>query len=179
MAEKIILEDHDSKPEAIHKPIFGIKWERIDSLTLEILMDRLSSVERRAAKMGKEIIKTQEQMETIRELYAEIVNQTNRTTGGLDGKDNAKLQDLLKKAQEFGLTFNNPKGDFVFEKFDRDNLVANLDDLKKSKQTLLNYQTKQVEHLLTEQTESMKFAHKIEQTQSEIKRKVASHIKGG
>lgn len=160
------------------KPLFGIKWARIDSLVNAILMERLENIEKKSTKQTEKLLSIQGDMKVLGDLLSKIVAKTDSTTGEFDASGDQELQDLLEKAKGLGLEYSNPSGDLKFTKFDRDNLVANLDDLKKEKQTLMNYQIKQVEHLLTERTESYKYAHSILKTISDILMKITRNIKG-
>ncbi len=154
------------------------KWARIEGLLYAILMSRLDSIDKKAADAGKELLEIQQQMKKLQDLLGQILAQTDPKTGGLDLSKNQELQKLLAEAKELGLTFNNPNDKYVFTKFDRDNLVSNLEGLSKTKQTELNLMAKKMERLFTERNESLKYANSIQKTLDDIKMKIARNLKG-
>lgn len=158
------------------KGLYGIKWERINPLVKATLADALSNSEKASSMTGLEMLKMQKEMKSLSNLLGEIVAFTDKKTKGLNAKEKPELIKLLEEAKEMGLIFNNPKGDYIFDETDRNNLVTNLEDLKKSKQVMLKYGMSKFENLLMQRTEHYKQAAMIEKTLSDAMKSPTRHI---
>lgn len=138
----------------------------LETLACSMLLDNLHRVEKRSKSVAEDVIKIQEDLNTLESLLKKINTYTDKD-GNLNVQSNKDLKDLLDKAKALGVEYQaDSKGNL--NKTQRNALVENLNSDIKSRTTAFGIAKGKFDGLLKEQTEVLKASNMILKTLHDI-----------
>lgn len=129
----------------------------IESIVLLINTERLRYLENKITSEFLELKRRQDEVTYLHKLIKSINTATNNDE--FDCSNNAELQQMLKKAKEYGVDLNEDK--FTYNKDERDRLIENIRLTAEDMNVLNDMQLQTITRLTTERYESYQLARSI------------------
>lgn len=146
----------------------------LESLALLINMERLHFLENKITNEFVELKSRQDQVSFLNKLTKKINSATSKEE--FDCSNDPELQDMLKKAQEYGVDIK--EGKFKYNKEERERLIENIRITTDDYNVLNDMQLQTITRLTTERYESYQLARSIMKPLHEDKVSKARAIAG-
>jgi hypothetical protein len=150
--------DSDIASDAVKKPNTIITSNlSLESIVLLINSQRLNGLEKKIATEFIELKKRQDEVSFLHKLIKTINTATSNEE--FDCSKNPELQDLLKKAKEYGVDLKEDK--FKYNKEERERLIENIRITCDDSNVLNDMQLQTITRLTTERYESYQLARSV------------------